>query len=101
MSSQKRKSARAGNLVENYIEVTHALARHEMELNGDRIRVEVGNPQISNKTPKFLRVRMARQGMNFKVIQEAKEMGLEVGDVFQLTRDHSKEKICVRFDPVE
>lgn len=100
MQKRKRTPQDEDDRIENYKEVMHALGRHKfMKPDGSYVWPEVDNPQLDNKAPKYLRVRLPREGMNFKVIEDAHELGLEVGDVFQLTYDHAHERVAIRLDP--
>lgn len=88
--------------MENYVEVTHALARYETMLpNGDYEPTSVDNPQIDDSEPDYLRVSVPRKGMTFKVIRAAEEMGLRVDDIWQLDADKDADRIRFKLVPRE
>lgn len=88
--------------IENYDDVTHAIARHKhLKPDGGYVRVEVDNPHL-HMAPKFLRVRFPRKSTKtFNVLEDVQEMGFKIGDVYQLDRDYDEEMIHVRLDPKE
>lgn len=86
--------------IENYEEVIEALEAFEtMKSDGEMFPAEVTNPRITGDAPKYLRVKARRDGFTFNVIEKAREMGLEVTDVWQLTGDHEEEVVCFKLEP--
>lgn len=90
------------NTIENYTEVIHALARHNwMEPEGGYTRVKVDDPRLDDRDPSYLRVRVPRKGMTFKLIRDAREMGLVVDDVWQLDAEKAEDSISLKLEPRE
>lgn len=88
--------------INNYVEVTHALGRMDTLMpDGSHKRVLVDNPRLTSDAPKILRVSVARKGMTFKVIEQARKLGLRVGDVWQHDRDKEEDRIMLKLEPDE
>lgn len=89
--------------IDNYVEVTHAIARHRhMGPDGEEPRPIVDNPSLHPKAnpPEYLRVHVPRKStMTFKIIDEAHELGLQVGDVWQLDAAYEDEILSFRLEP--
>lgn len=87
--------------INDYIEVTHALARTESWLtpDGDREKVLVDNPRLTSDAPKVLRVSVPRKGMTFRVIEKAREFDLRVGDVWQHDADKEADRVMLKLEP--
>jgi hypothetical protein len=88
--------------ISNYVEVTHALARKSfLQPDGTNEKVLVDNPRLTSDAPKMLRVSVPRKGFTFKVIEEAREMRLRVGDVWQHDQDKKEDRVMLKLEPEE
>lgn len=85
--------------IENYDEVMNHLGRITSLLpDGDNRRAFVDNPRLDSNNPNYLRVKVPRKGTsNMKVIEAAREMGLVVGDVWQMDRDRDEDVVWMKF----
>lgn len=93
------ESIQEANRIENYESVIESLEDMDSILpNGDRFPVEVDNPELSGKAPRFLRVSVYRKGMTFNVISLARSFGLEVTDVWQLDADKEADRIMFKLE---
>jgi hypothetical protein len=102
MSKTQPNNDRPEPRISNYPEVIHAAVRHSwMKPSGERVYVEADNPRLDDHPPTFLRMKVPRKALNFKLIEDMEEMGLKVGDVWQLDGDYTNEMIRLRFEPEE
>lgn len=89
--------------IDNYVEVIQALARHRhLRPDGDRPYSRIDNPSLHDKAnpPEYLRVHVPRKSTeNFKLIDTVHALGLRIGDVWQLDRQHDAELLSLRVEP--
>lgn len=88
--------------IDNYEDVMETLGEmtHLMP-SGEQRRVEVENPRLNNRKPDYLRVKVPRKMMTFKVIRKADEMGLKVDDIWQLDQEYENEMLYFKLVPKE
>ena len=98
MSSQMARNDEQG--IEDYVEKIHALARHgHLRSDGDYKRVEVEHNRADDKNPNYFRVKVPMEGMTFKVIETAHELGLRVEDTWALSVDQRRQMLSLRLNP--
>ena len=86
--------------INNYIEVQHALGKHSsMTPSEGTERVLVDNPRITRDSPKIIRVSVPRKGDTYNVIEEARKLGLQVGDVWQYDQDKNNDRVMLKLEP--
>ena len=88
-------------LIENHVEITHALARlDELMPDGTREPLLVTNPMANRSAPRYLKVSMPRKGFPQKALEIAREHGLEVTDFWQYDRDKAEDRIQFKLEPI-